>query len=138
MQVLFLWDTEGACSAAQAQQVVNDGTEDDIIRREAVAMAQGAWDGRAIADKWVERLAPQWPVRRQPSVDRSLLRLAVWEMTATDTPPKVIIDEAVELAQEFSTANSSSFVNGVLDSVLKERVALTGEGSQEPGATSQK
>ncbi len=99
-----------------------DGSEDDAIRRDAVAMAQGAWDGRALADKWVERLAPQWPVRRQPSVDRSLLRLAVWEMTATDTPPKVIIDERGRVGAGILTANSSSFINGVLDAEGMRRV----------------
>ena len=79
--------------------------------------------GRAEAiDAWVERLAPQWPPRRQPGVDRSILRLAVWELTSTDTPPKVVIDEAIELAKTFSTENSPAFVNGVLDAVLKEQL----------------
>ena len=63
---------------------------------------------------------------RQPPVDRNILRLGIWEMTNTDTPPKVVIDEAVELAKEFSTENSPAFVNGILDAVLRERRALTG------------
>jgi len=60
-------------------------------------------------------------------VDRNLLRLAVWELTNTDTPPKVVIDEAIELAKEFSTEQSPAFINGVLDAVLKERQGLLGE-----------
>jgi len=52
-------------------------------------------------------------------------------MTNTDTPPKVVIDEAIELAKEFSTEQSPSFVNGVLDAVLKEHSALTGVSSPE-------
>jgi N utilization substance protein B len=59
-------------------------------------------------------------------VDRNLLRLAIWEITNTVTPPKVIIDEAIELAKQFSTEQSAAFVNGVLDSVLKEHQKLTG------------
>ena len=59
-------------------------------------------------------------------MDRSLIRLAVWEMTSTDTPPKVVIDEAIEMAKAFSTENSPAFVNGVLDAVLKETASLTG------------
>jgi N utilization substance protein B len=58
-------------------------------------------------------------------VDRSILRLAVWELTSGQTPPKVVIDEAIELAKSFSTEQSPAFVNGVLDAVLKEVNALT-------------
>jgi N utilization substance protein B len=131
MQVLFLWDTNGQSDHALAAQLVDDGSDDDAIRRDALALAAGAWNGREVADKWVERLAPQWPPRRQPGVDRNLLRLAVYEMTATDTPAKVVIDEAIELAKAFSTENSPGFVNGILDAILHERTALlegTGKG----------
>jgi N utilization substance protein B len=54
-------------------------------------------------------------------VDRSLLRLAVWELAGGQTPPKVVLDEAIEMAKSFSTEHSPSFINGVLDAVLKER-----------------
>jgi transcription antitermination protein NusB len=66
-------------------------------------------------------------------VDRNLIRLAVWEMTNTATPPKVIIDEAIELAKQFSTEQSAAFVNGVLDSVLKEHEKLTEGGPSGAG-----
>jgi N utilization substance protein B len=126
MQVLFLWDTQGDNSDVAAAQVVNDGTGDDEVRRDALAIAAAAWNGREIADRWVVRLAPQWPTRRQPGVDRSILRLAVWELTGgTLTPPKVVIDEAIELAKEFSTEQSPAFVNGVLDAILKEYNQIT-------------
>ncbi len=139
MQVLFLWDTNSDNNEILAAQVVNDGTGDDDIRRDALAMAAQAWNGRDVADRWVVRLAPQWPTRRQPGVDRSLLRLAVWELVSgTNTPPKVVIDEAIELAKEFSTEQSPAFVNGVLDAILKEYQAITSHSrSQEPEASSQ-
>ena len=53
------------------------------------------------SDSWIARLAPQWPPKRQPGVDRSILRLAVHELTSGQTPPKVVIDEAIELAKSF-------------------------------------
>ena len=138
MQTLFLWDAAGSPEPEVAGQLVADATDDHDVRRDALAMANGTWSQREQIDAWIERLAPQWPPRRQPGVDRSLIRLAVWELTNTDTPPKVVIDEAIELAKEFSTENSPAFVNGVLDSVLKEKNALTGEKrSQEPEARSQ-
>ena len=130
MQVLFLWDANAKADLALAESLIA-GAEasekrDEAAERLAITYAQGAWVHRAQADPWVERLAPQWPTRRQPAVDRNILRLAIWEMTHTDTPPKVVIDEAIELAKRFSTENSPSFVNGVLDAVLREVKTLTG------------
>lgn len=125
MQVLFLWDNAGSQDMDLARQVVIDGTTDEEIRRLALEWASGAWEQREISDIRIERLAPQWPPRRQPAVDRNLLRLAVWEMTNTQTPPKVVLDEAIEMAKHFSTEQSASFVNGVLDAVLKEHQTLT-------------
>ena len=129
MQILFLWDTQQERLAESADRVAADGTEDLETRRQAIEMADGTWSQRETIDQWIERLAPQWPPRRQPAVDRSLIRLAVWELTNTVTPPKVVIDEAIELAKEFSTEQSGSFVNGVLDAVLKEHEKLTNEGN---------
>src|SRR3954471_9058628 len=120
MQILFLGDTQQERTPESADRVAADATEDHETRRQAIEMAEGTWDQRAAIDAWVERLAPQWPPRRQPAVDRSLIRLAVWELTNTVTPPKVVIDEAIELAKQYSTAQSGAFVNGVLDAVLKE------------------
>jgi N utilization substance protein B len=127
MQIVFLWDAQGAADRALADQVVMDGSDDADVRKQAIDAAAGTWEQRAVIDQQVERLAPQWPPRRQPGVDRSLIRIAVWEMTCTDTPPKVVIDEAIEMAKGFSTENSPAFVNGVLDAVLKEKTTLTKE-----------
>ena len=127
MQILFLWDTQDDADRALADQVVMDGAEDAEIRTAALEMASKTWEQRKAIDERVERFAPQWPPRRQPGVDRNLIRLAVWEMTSTDTPPKVVIDEAIELAKHFSTEQSPAFVNGVLDAVLKEHSALIGK-----------
>lgn len=127
MQVLFAWDANAGYDVITAQQIIDDGADEDDVRREALVMAKGTWDQREMIDPRIERLAPQWPPRRQPGVDRNLIRLAIWELTNTPTPPKVVIDEAIELAKEFSTEQSASFVNGVLDAVLKEHQALTGE-----------
>jgi N utilization substance protein B len=125
MQILFLWDTQNSSDIGMARQVTSDATEDIDLREKALEMASAAWEHRQTADRWVERVAPQWPPHRQPAVDRNVLRMAVWEMTNTSTPPKVVIDEAIELAKHFSTEQSASFVNGVMDAILKEHRALT-------------
>lgn len=129
MQALFLWDNNGERDTDLARPLLEEGAPDDeSTRQAALQMASGAWENRAVIDAQVERLAPQWPPRRQPGVDRNLIRLAVWEMTYTDTPPKVVLDEAIELAKKFSTEQSPAFVNGVLDAVLREHQALTKGG----------
>ena len=126
MQVLFLWDTNGEADPLLAAQVAGDdqGVTDEM-RRDALRLATDAWAARESSDSWIGRLAPQWPPKRQPGVDRSILRLAVHELTSGQTPPKVVIDEAIELAKSFSTEQSPGFVNAVLDSVLKEHKQLT-------------
>ena len=126
MQILFLWDTQQQSDPASAQQFAEEHLDDADARHLALTSAAGAWEQRAATDAWVERIAPQWPTRRQPAVDRSLLRMAVWELTSTATPPKVVIDEAIELAKEYSTEQSAAFINAVLDSIHKEQQRLTG------------
>ena len=127
LQLLFLFDSHGAIDDAMASQAAGDGSDDMETRRRALESAKGAWENRSVSDPWVERLAPQWPPRRQPGVDRNIIRLAVWELTHTETPAKVAIDEAIELAKTFSTENSPAFVNGVLDAILKEIQTLKQE-----------
>ncbi len=126
MQVLFLWDTNGQRDIDLARRYAEDYSDDPDVRVPALKMADGAWEQHQMIDQRLERIAPQWPPRRQPAVDRNLLRLAVWELTNMQTPPKVVIDEAIELAKEFSTEQSPAFINGVLDAILKENQTIIG------------
>lgn len=71
-------------------------------------------------DGEITTAAPEWPLEKVAKVDLAILRLAVYEIIYNqNTPPKVIIDEAVELAKEFGGETSSGFVNGVLGTILK-------------------
>lgn len=72
-------------------------------------------------DKKIEKAAPTWPIGKLNRIDLAILRQAVYELDYTKTPPKVVIDEAVELAKEFGSENSAPFVNGVLGSILKSK-----------------
>ena len=74
-----------------------------------------------VIDKKIQKAAPTWPIDKLNKVDLAILRLAIYELNNTKTPPKVVIDEAVELAKEFGSENSPSFVNGVLGTIYKER-----------------
>jgi len=85
-------------------------------------------------DRLLTRCASRWQLHRMAMVDRNILRLAICELRACRTPPPVVITEAIKLAQEFSTAESPRFINGVLDAIAKEITGELGEaGRNEQG-----
>lgn len=71
-------------------------------------------------DSFIAEAAPTWPTDKLNKIDLAILRLAVYELKYEDTPPKVIIDEAVELAKEYGSESSSSFINGVLGTIFSD------------------
>ena len=86
----------------------------------AVTALEGVEARKAEIDALIEDHAEDWSVERLPAVDRAILRLAVWELVDDlGVPDAVVIDEAIELAKEYSTERSSGFVNGVLDAVAR-------------------
>lgn len=71
-------------------------------------------------DKKIAKSAPEWPIDKIAKIDLAILRLSVYELTVErKNPPKVIIDEAVELAKEFGNEHSAKFINGALGSILQ-------------------
>lgn len=89
----------------------------------AVDLAMAAFRERRHADAAIRTLAPTWPAHRQPAVDRAILRVAYYEMTNSQANPKVVVNDAIEIAKSFSTEQSPAFINGVLDKVLKQVLA---------------
>ncbi len=71
-------------------------------------------------DAKIQKAAPEWPLNNLNKIDLAILRLAVYELEKAETPPKVVIDEAVELAKEYGGESSSSFINGVLGTIYKD------------------
>lgn len=87
-------------------------------------MTEGVLENINELDKIITEFAPSWPVSHMSVIDRNLLRMAIYEMTmGGDTPPKVAINEAVELAKVFGSDSSPRFVNGVLGSVMETSVS---------------
>ena len=68
----------------------------------------------------IEGYAKEWSLERMPAIDRALLRMAIYELQHTDVPKAVVLNEAVELAKQYSTADSSRFINGILASAVGE------------------
>lgn len=87
----------------------------------AKELARGAWKNKAEIDKLIIKHALHWSLERISGVDRSILRLATYELRhKRETPQAVVINEALELAKKYSTEESSKFINGVLGGVLKD------------------
>lgn len=123
LQVLFLWDQrkqgidEAISSFYETLDPEEDalhGTDPDEFMEELV---RGASEKAPDIDRQIVEKSEHWRLERMPAVDRNILRLAVYEMNEHKTPPPVVIDEALELARQFSGDDSVSFINGVLDAV---------------------
>ncbi len=85
------------------------------------ALVRGTKANQAKIDQVISQFAEHWDLERMAVVDRNILRLAVYELLWTaDVPPKVAINEAIEIAKKFGTKESSRFINGVLDRIHKE------------------
>ncbi len=92
------------------------------VMETAIELAWGSIEYQPKADSIASSLAPEWPTDRQPSVDRNILRLALYELEARkETPKAVTISEAIELAKLYGTLESSRFVNGVLAEFIRQR-----------------
>ena len=126
LQVLFLCDQRnGSIEDAIAEFYTTLGTEEDDPRPLPAdefmeSLARGTARRTKELDERVAAKASNWRIERMPAVDRNILRLAVYEIQATPTPPAVVIDEALELAREFAGDESVAFINGVLDAVRRD------------------
>lgn len=95
------------------------GEDGAAFLRRSVA---GTLEIAPMLDGWIAGCAPEWPVNELAVLDRNIIRLALWEFRVSqETPVKVAINEAVELAKRYSSDNASRFVNGVLGTLAEGR-----------------
>jgi N utilization substance protein B len=126
LQVLFLWDQrrQPIDDAIAAYYASLDSEEDDPTPAPPdefmEALVRGASSAAPEIDARIAGKSQNWRLDRMAAVDRSILRLAVYELKHTDTPAAVVIDEAVELARQFSSDDAGAFINGVLDAVRRD------------------
>ncbi|GAA1467792.1 transcription antitermination factor NusB [Microbacterium thalassium] len=123
LDILFQADVRGeelpAILAAEAKRAAGEPAREAswLYAREII---DGIIDNRDAIDEQITTFAKDWSLARMPAVDRALLRIGVWEVLHNDdVPTAVAIDEAVELAKEFSTEESGAFVHGVLARVAR-------------------
>ena len=126
MQTLFEWDFNGKKSSDLEPTLKRNtdefasGAGDDAFMR---ALVSGVTKKHVDLDKVITKAAPDWPLDKIATVDRNILRIGLYELLFGDkleVPPKVAINEAIELAKTYGGENSGKFVNGVLGAVYKE------------------
>lgn len=127
-------DVQGSEALGLVEEFIDESRDPPAVRKLARDMLRAALADRDECDRLLARHARHWELGRLAMVDRNILRLAASELHARHTPTKVVINEALLLAKEFSTAQSPRFVNGVLDSVAREITADRGN-SRDTGDT---
>jgi len=123
LQMMFQWDM---CkdSFAVVQSTfwsLNEGVDEEVMHF-ANRLVEGTIDNVERIDVALARHAEHWRVARMAAVDRNVLRLGTYELLIeTTTPQAVVINEALEIARKFSTPESIQFINGILDSIRKDK-----------------
>lgn len=118
LQVLFQDDLNPGGSPARADQFLRTRLKGEELTAFAESLIRGVRRNRAELDALLARTADHWSLERMAATDRNVLRLGAYEILYSDTPDRVAINEAVELAKRFGTAHSAPFVNGILDQFL--------------------
>jgi len=119
MQMLFQWDMSKQDFAKLEARFWKGAKAADRTRTFANKLFEGAAKDITSLDAIIVKHTDNWRFERLAAIDRAILRLAIHEMNGKDTPPKVVLNEAVDMAKKFSSEESGSFVNGILDAVHK-------------------
>ena len=122
MQMLFQWDMSRQDPAKLEAKFWRTAKAADNTRAFANKLFEGAAKYADELDALIVQHAQNWRLERMAIIDRAVLRLAIYELRIAETPPKVILNEAVDLAKKFSSEDAGAFVNGILDAVSKTLV----------------
>ena len=122
LQFLYQLDLQGADDPAPwEREFWERHPVDPGARAFAETIVRGTKQSQSKIDQMIAQYAEHWDLDRMAVVDRNVLRMAVWELLwHADTPPKVTINEAIEIAKKFGTGESGRFINGVLDRIARE------------------
>lgn len=119
LQMLFEWDMARQKPARIEQNFWRSARAADSTRKFAVQLFEGAVAETDKSDALIRKLSENWRLDRLAAVDRNILRLAIFELRHGTAPARVVMDEALELAKKFSSEDSASFLNGILDAAYK-------------------
>ena len=132
MQTLYEWEFRDDVDLAEieARNIAeySDRCESDFVH----SIVTGVSKDPDALDKVIDKAGPEWPVDQISLIDKTILQIAIYELkNDKEVPPKVVINEAVELSKEFGGENSSKFVNGVLGTIYKESEKSILDGREE-------
>jgi len=117
-QVLCETSATGHDPDKTLEQLLGESRLSEVNASFTRELISGAIKNRQKIDEYIQRFAPAWPIEQLPVVDKSILRLAIYEILLDNrVPTKVAINEAVELAKIFGSENSAKFINGVLGAI---------------------
>jgi len=120
MQTLYEWDFRPESDVAEIRQRNIDNYEEDADAAFIDMTIKGVIENIKEEDELITKAAPEWPIEQISTVDKTILRIAVFELLhSEEVPPKVAINEAVELGKTFGSENSSKFINGVLGTIYR-------------------
>lgn len=135
LQFLYQLDLLGDELIDELPRFLRGEEKDGETCRFARRLVEGTHEKRAQLDAEIQRVAQNWQISRMAVIDRNVLRLAAYELLfCDDIPPKVAINEAIELGKRYSTANSGAFINGILDKIKSQGEARAGGAPTPPAA----
>jgi len=118
LQFLYQLDLRGPELLGEAKSFFRSEEDDKTAREFAAQLVAGVAEHREALDEVIRSVAQNWEITRMAVIDRNVLRMAAYELYhCPDVPPKVAINEAIELGKRFSTQNSGAFINGILDKI---------------------
>ena len=118
--MLYQLDLNPDVKAPTVRLMIAEQIPEEDLRAFTWKLFAGVMEWRPILDQRIESVAENWALSRMSATDRNVLRIGAFELLYTDTPHRVVIDEAIELARRFGTAQSAQFVNGLLDRLVPE------------------
>lgn len=118
VQMLYQVDLNPDITAGEVRRMIEEHGRNQTVRTFAWKLFTGVMEYKKQLDEEIVRVAENWSIERMAVTDRNILRLGAYELLHTETPSSVVLDEAIELAREFGSAQSSQFVNGILDKLI--------------------
>ncbi len=133
VQMLYLRDLNPDVDAETVHALIDEQLRSADLREFAWRLFVGVIEFRDRIDERIQDAAENWAIKRMAPTDRNVLRLGAYELLQTDTPHRVVLDEAIEVAKRFGGGQSPQFVNGVLDHLVPaEKRKAAGESPREP------
>lgn len=120
MQVLCQWDVQRDETDTSLTEFLSDEEVGEAIADYAAALVREFWRRRDDIDKHIDEAASGWSLSRISPVDRNTMRVALVELLVGEVPPKVALNEAIEIGREYGSEESPRFINGILDEAYRK------------------